>query len=76
VCGANRKVILGTGSKTSTCSKKHTPHTAHLVSLCSPLNVAPCATILTTCTQRKQSSCFDCFVVTAVAQYRTQICWM
>jgi len=63
-------VILGTGSKTST---KHTAHPAHLVSLGSPLNVAPCATKFTTCTQRKQSSCFDCFVATAVAQYRIQI---
>jgi len=70
VCGVNRMVILGTGSNTST---KHTAHTAHLVSLHSPLNVAPCGTIFTTCTQQKQSSCFDCLVVTAVASYRSQI---
>jgi len=38
---------------------QNTAHTAHLVSLDSPLNVAPCPTKFTTCTRQKWSSSFD-----------------
>ena len=64
-------VILGTGLKTST---NCTAHKAHL-SLGSPLNVAPCASKFTTCTRQKRTSCFDCFVATAVVPHRSWIYW-
>jgi len=38
---------------------QNTAHTAHLVSLDSPLNVAPCPTKFKTCTWQKWSSSFD-----------------
>ena len=50
---------------------KCTAQKAHLFSLGSPLNVAPCATKFKTCTQQTQTSCFDSLMATAVAPHRS-----